>query len=158
MRFVRCTVYALNLYRIEWCCVLYLYFGYNTFIWSTATAIVLITTESVTLMLIYLCPFQLNHFQISFYPMRRERERERFDRGASKTNAEQLADSFFIVIGMNDAVANTNLPYFSSMSFLPLSLSLCRQCIWYVKRPAGRCRHRLILFCFVTNSVSLFMH
>lgn len=56
--------------------------------------------------------------------MRRERERERFDRGASKTNAEQLADSFFIVIGMNDAVANTNLPYFSSMSFLPLSLSL----------------------------------
>lgn len=80
-------------------------------------------------MLIYLCPFQLNHFQISFYPMRRERERERFDRGASKTNAEQLADSFFIVIGMNDAVANTNLPYFSSMSFLPLSLSLCRQCI-----------------------------
>lgn len=158
MRFVRCTVYALNLYRIEWCCVLYLYFGYNTFIWSTATAIVLITTESVTLMLIYLCPFQLNHFQISFYPMRREREREK---DLIVERAKRMLNSLLILFLLLSAWmmrSQTRIyPTFHPCRSY-LSLSLCRQCIWYVKRPAGRCRHRLILFCFVTNSVSLFMH
>lgn len=158
MRFVRCTVYALNLYRIEWCCVLYLYFGYNTFIWSTATAIVLITTESVTLMLIYLCPFQLNHFQISFYPMRRERERKIWS--WSEQNECWTACWFFFYCYRHEWCGrkHESTLLFIHVVLTSLSLSLCRQCIWYVKRPAGRCRHRLILFCFVTNSVSLFMH